>query len=75
VLCVLVDAKNVANLRLKLPANGGYGEVAVHDLAAAPVKFPSLEHALSHFANPKVRCAFSIGIYTRGCHWIPRLLA
>jgi hypothetical protein len=23
----------------------------------------------------KVRCAFSTEVYTRGCHWFPRLLA
>jgi hypothetical protein len=24
---------------------------------------------------PAVRCAFSTEIYTRGCHWFPRMLA
>jgi hypothetical protein len=25
--------------------------------------------------SESVRCAFSTDVYTRGCHWFPRLLA
>ena len=49
VLCVLIDAATVASLRIRLETNG---EVAVHDLAPAPVTFGSLDDALAHFANP-----------------------
>jgi hypothetical protein len=36
-------------------------------------------NVLSHFSHSgcddMARCAFSAEIYTRGCHWIPRMFA
>jgi hypothetical protein len=56
----------------------------VHNLPAATIaQLKNASQAMLEVVAPlradiersMVRCAFSTGIYTRRCHWFPRLLA
>jgi hypothetical protein len=48
VLCVKIDGTRISNLRIERVRGTA---VNVLDLAPLPIEFPSIDHALAHFAD------------------------
>jgi hypothetical protein len=61
------DANASASAKLPLEKKINELEIQLEQTTAAAASTLATER--------KARCAFSTEIYTRGCHWFPRLLA